>query len=276
MIEIVGIRFHPANKIYYFHTNDLQLSIGDSVVVETNRGKELGKVVIGPHETETEESAEPYKPVLRIAVEDDFNQASQRAPKNERAFAKSEELIKKLNLPMKPITAQYNLDGSHLTVFFSAEKRVDFRELVKELSRSLKTHVELRQLGARDEAKMIGGLGRCGYPLCCVTFLSEFNPVSIRMAKDQNITLNPMKTSGLCGRLLCCLAYECEQYRAMKDKMPSAGQDVQSPLGPARVLFTNAIKEAVTVQLESGASVEIALSDISWKSKHPHEKKEGA
>ncbi len=276
MIEIVGIRFHPANKIYYFHTNNLQLSIGDSVVVETNRGKELGKIVIGSHEVEIEESAEPYKPVLRIAAEDDFDQANQRATKNEKAFSKSEEFINKLNLPMKPIAAQYNLDGSHLTVFFSAEKRVDFRELVKELSRSLKTHVELRQLGARDEAKMIGGLGRCGYPLCCVTFLSEFNPVSIRMAKDQNITLNPMKTSGLCGRLLCCLAYECEHYRNMREKMPSPGQDVQSPLGPAKVLFTNAIKEAVTVQLESGASVEIALTDISWKSKHSHEKKKNS
>ncbi len=273
MMEIVGIRFHRANKIYYFHTNNLQLSMGDSVVVETNRGKELGKVVIGPHEVETDESAEPFKPVLRLAGEDDFNQAAQRQSKNEKAFAKSEELIKKLNLPMKPIAAQYNLDGSHLTVFFSAEKRVDFRELVKELSRSLKTHVELRQLGARDEAKMVGGLGRCGYPLCCVSFLSEFNPVSIRMAKDQNITLNPMKTSGLCGRLLCCLAYECDQYRSMKAKMPSPGQDVQTPLGPARVLFTNAIKEAITVQLESGASVEVALADVSWKPKQPHEKK---
>ena len=165
---------------------------------------------------------------------------------------------------MKPISAQYNLDESHLAIFFSAEKRIDFRELVKELSRSLKTHVELRQVGARDEAKQIGGLGKCGLPLCCTTFLSDFSPVSIRMAKEQNITLNPVKTSGLCGRLLCCLGYEYDQYRAIKETMPKINQEVTTHLGKAKVVGNNPLKNAVSVELSSGATVEMPLNQVDW------------
>lgn len=267
MSEVVGIRFHQAGKIYYFDAAGIPVQLNDSVIVDTNRGQELGQVVISPGQVLSANIAEPLKPVIRKATDDDMKQAEQRKAKNETALIRSQELIEKLNLPMKPVDAQYNLDSSHLTVFFSAEKRVDFRELVKELSRSLKTHVELRQIGARDEAKHIGGLGKCGLALCCTTFLSEFTPVSIKMAKEQNITLNPMKTSGLCGRLLCCLGYEYEQYRDMKEKLPSIGQEVLTSLGKAKVIGLNTLKEAVSLQLESGAIVEMPSSKISWQKK---------
>jgi cell fate regulator YaaT (PSP1 superfamily) len=267
MSELVGIRFHQAGKVYYFDAAGIPMQLNDLVVVETNRGQELGQVVISPGQVLSANIAEPLKPVIRKATDDDMKQVEQRKSKNKEALIKSQELIEKLNLPMKPVDAQYNLDGSHLTVFFSAEKRVDFRELVKELSHSLKTHVELRQIGARDEAKHIGGLGRCGLALCCTTFLSEFNPVSIKMAKEQNITLNPMKTSGLCGRLLCCLGYEYEQYRNMKEKLPSMGQEVLTSLGKAKVIGLNALKEAVSLELESGATLEMPVSKITWQRK---------
>ncbi len=267
MAELVGIRFHRAGKVYYFDATGIPLQVNDCVVVETTRGQELGSVVIAPGQILSANLTEPLKPVIRKATEDDARQSEQRQKKNEKALAKSKELIEKLNLPMKPVAAQYNLDSSHLTVFFSAENRVDFRELVKEISRNLKTHVELRQIGARDEAKHIGGLGRCGFPLCCTTFLSEFTPVSIKMAKEQNITLNPVKTSGLCGRLLCCLGYEYEQYRSMKEKLPSVGQDVSTSLGKAKVIGINALKEAVLVQMESGATVEMPIGKIMWQKK---------
>lgn len=267
MPELTGIRFHQAGKVYYFDTAGIPLQLNDRVIVETARGQELGWVVIAPGQVVSSTINEPLKPVLRKATDDDTKQSEQRLKKNEKALAKSKELIEKLNLSMKPVAAQYNLDGSHLTVFFSAEKRVDFRELVKELSRNLRTHVELRQIGARDEAKHIGGLGRCGFPLCCTTFLIEFTPVSIKMAKEQNITLNPMKTSGLCGRLLCCLGYEYEQYRTMKENLPQAGQEVSTSLGKAKVITINPLKEAVLLELESGAIVEMSVSKLTWQKK---------
>jgi len=168
---------------------------------------------------------------------------------------------------MKLISAEYNLDASRLTIFFSAEGRVDFRELVRELSRSLKVRVEMRQVGPRDEAKLLGGFGRCGLPLCCASFLSEFNPVSIKMAKEQDLPLNPMKISGLCGRLLCCLGYEFEQYRSMKEKMPKEGQRISTAIGMANVVGGNPLEGTVLVELESGARVEISLAEISDTSK---------
>jgi cell fate regulator YaaT (PSP1 superfamily) len=264
MSEVIGIRFQKTGKIYHFDSAELAIDIGDYVVVDTTRGKEIGKVISKLPMISSTDNTEPLKPVLRKATDEDNIQSEQRSKRNEKALQKSKELITKLNLPMKPISAQYNLDCSHLTVFFSAENRVDFRELVKELSRSLRTYVELRQIGARDEAKQIGGLGKCGLCLCCTTCLSEFNPVSIKMAKEQNITLNPMKTSGLCGRLLCCLGYEYEQYRAMKDNFPSINQNVDTQLGKAKVVGNNPLKETVIVELESGATVELPLAQIKW------------
>jgi cell fate regulator YaaT (PSP1 superfamily) len=274
MPEIAGVRFHPAGKVYYFDAADIPLEVNDDVVVETSRGHELGKVVISPKQVIFSEITEPLKPVIRKAQAEDIEKAQQQQKRATNAIAKCRELVEKLKLPMKPISAQYNLDRSHLTIFFSAEKRVDFRELARELSRNLKTRVELRQVGARDEAKLIGGLGKCGFPLCCTTFLSEFEPVSIKMAKEQDIALNPMKTSGVCGRLLCCLDYEYEQYRAMKEKMPSLRQDVSTALGKAKVVSCNPLKETVTVELETGVTVELPLSQIDWREKPADDKQQ--
>jgi cell fate regulator YaaT (PSP1 superfamily) len=276
MSDIVGVRFHQAGKIYYFDPAGLQLEINDHVVVDTNRGQELGKVVIAPKQVIGSTITEPFKPVIRKATEEDLHHSAQRSDKNEMALTKSRELIIKLDLQMKPISAQYSLDGGHLTILFSAEKRVDFRELVKELSRNFRTHVELRQVGARDEAKQFGGIGKCGLPLCCTTFLSEFSPVSIKMAKEQNITLNPMKTSGICGRLLCCLGYEYEQYRSMKERFPAIGQDVSTSLGKAKVVDINPLKDAVSVELESGAKVELGISQVKWQKNSAFEPKQEA
>jgi cell fate regulator YaaT (PSP1 superfamily) len=267
MSEIIGVRLQSAGKVYYFEAADIPLEIDDDVVVETSRGHELGKVVISPKQVIHSEIIEPLKPVIRKALAEDIERANRQQERAKNAIAKCRELIEKLSLSMKPIWAQYNLDGSHLTIFFSAEKRIDFRELVRELSRSLKTRVELRQVGARDEAKLVGGLGKCGCPLCCTTFLSEFAPVSIKMAKEQDITLNPMKTSGICGRLLCCLGYEYEQYLTMKEKMPALRQEVSTALGNAKVVSCNPIKETVTVELETGSTVELPLGQISWQTK---------
>ena len=267
MPETVGVRLQSAGKVYYFDAADIPLEIDDDVVIETARGHELGKVVITPKQVIHSEITEPLKPIIRKASAEDIERAGRQQERARNAIAKCRELIEKLNLPMKPVSAQYNLDGSHLTIFFSAEKRVDFRELVRELSRSLKTRVELRQVGARDEAKLVGGLGKCGCALCCTTFLSEFAPVSIKMAKEQDITLNPMKTSGICGRLLCCLGYEYEQYRSAKEKMPALKQEVSTTLGNAKVVSCNAIKETVTVELETGGNVELPVSQIKWRAK---------
>ncbi|MBC8276180.1 MAG: stage 0 sporulation family protein [Chloroflexi bacterium] len=274
MPEIAGVRFHQAGKVYYFDAADIPLEVNDDVVVETSRGHELGKVVISPKQVIFSEITEPLKPVIRKAQAEDIEKAQQQQKRATNAIAKCRELVEKLKLPMKPISAQYNLDRSHLTIFFSAEKRVDFRELARELSRDLKTRVELRQVGARDEAKLIGGLGKCGFPLCCTTFLSEFEPVSIKMAKEQDIALNPMKTSGVCGRLLCCLNYEYEQYRAMKEKMPSLRQEVSTALGKAKVVSCNPLKETVTIELETGVTVELPLSQIDWREKPPDDKQQ--
>jgi cell fate regulator YaaT (PSP1 superfamily) len=274
MPEIAGVRFHQAGKVYYFDASGIPLEVNDDVVVETSRGHELGKVAISPKQVIYSEITEPLKSVIRKAQAEDIEKAQQQQKRAMNAIAKCRELVEKLNLPMKPISAQYNLDRSHLTIFFSAEKRVDFRELARELSRNLKTRVELRQVGARDEAKLIGGLGKCGFPLCCTTFLSEFEPVSIKMAKEQDIALNPMKTSGVCGRLLCCLDYEYEQYRAMKEKMPPLHQEVPTALGNAKVVSCNPLKETVTVELETGVTVELPLSQIGWREKPSDDKQQ--
>lgn len=265
MSKIIGVRFQPSGKIYYFETQEDSLQVKDQVIVETNRGKDLGTVALPPSEAKPSEASEPLKPVLRKATDDDLKQKDRQQKRTERALSKCKELVAKLNIAMKPILAHYNIDGSHVVIFFIAEKRVDFRELVKELSHELKTYVELRQIGARDESKLLGGIGKCGLPLCCSTFLTEFSPVSIKMAKEQNITLNPLKTSGLCGRLLCCLGYEFEQYKEMKDTLPDLNQTVITPLGAARVISTNPLKQTVWVELESGATVEYQVSQIKWQ-----------
>jgi cell fate regulator YaaT (PSP1 superfamily) len=272
MADIVGIRFKRAGRVYFFDPAGIDLAVNDHVVVKASRGLELGQVVIAPEQVLDSELSEPLKPVVRRAEPEDIEHAQELETKSIEALAECGKWIDKLKLPMKPLAAEYNLNGSRLTVFFSAAERVDFRELVKELTNHFKVRVELRQVGPRDEAKLVGGFGRCGRPLCCVSFLDEFDPVSIRMAKEQDLPLNPMKISGICGRLMCCLSYECEVYRAMRDKLPKKGKPVSTQMGMATVVAGNPLKETVTVELESGATVELPLSEVATEAKPAHKR----
>jgi len=262
MPDVVGIRFKRAGVIYYFDPAGIPLKVGDEVVVDTARGLTTGKVVIAPKQVLASELAEPLKPVLRKAEPEDLRLRDEFMAQEAAALATCETMAARLGLPMKLLRAEYNFDGSRLTFFFSAEGRVDFRALVRELTPTFKTRIELRQVGARDEAKLIGDFGRCGRPLCCVTHLCSFDGVSMKMAKEQNLPLNPAKISGVCGRLLCCLSYENELYRALKEKMPKVGLTVATPTGPAKVVGGNPIKETVLVQLESGATIELPLAQV--------------
>ncbi len=263
MADIVGIRFKRTGKVYYFDPASIEMEVNDWVVVETTHGLALGQVVISPAQALASELTEPLKPVVRKAEAEDIERAREFEEKERETLNVCGEIIAKLNLPMKLLVAEYNLDGSRLTILFSAAERVDFRELVRELTSRLKTRVELRQVGPRDEAKLIGGFGRCGRPLCCASFLCEFAPVSIRMAKEQGLPLNPVKISGCCGRLLCCLVYESEQYSAMKETLPKEGQRVSTPAGVASVIGINPLKETVIVEMESQAVVELPASEIT-------------
>ena len=272
MAEIVGIRFKKAGKVYYFDPAGIDLEVNDYVVVTTTRGLELGYVVIAPRQVLVNEVTIPLKPVVRKAKPEDIERAQELEEKEKEALIECGKLIAKLNLPMKLLSAEYNLDGNRLTFYFSAEERVDFRELVRELTNRLKVRVELQQVGPRDQAKLVGGFGRCGRPLCCMSFLKEFAPVSIKMAKEQDLPLNPMKISGVCGRLLCCLVYESEQYRAMKGELPKEGQRVSTAAGAATVVGSNLLKKTVLVELDSQVTVELPLSEIKIEGK-PSDKK---
>jgi len=264
MANVTGIRFNRAGKIYYFDAGDIALAAGDYAVVKTSRGVELGHVVIAPGQVKGAETGEALSPVVRKAEPEDIAHTKELEEKAEEALIECGKLVAELQLPMKLITAEYNLDSSRLTFLFSAEERVDFRELVRRLSGKFKVRVELRQVGSRDEAKLLGSFGRCGRHLCCSSFLTEFTPVSIKMAKEQDLPLNPMKISGACGRLMCCLSYEGEQYKAMREKMPKAGQRVSTRMGEATVVGNNPIKETVTVTLDSEATVELPLGEVSY------------
>ena len=263
--NVVGIRFQRAGKVYYFDPVGIDFDPDDKAVVETERGLKIGRVVIAPQQVLASDITEPLKPVLRQATPEDIERMEEAAQKEKQALTRCTELARGLNLPMKLLSVESSLDGSYLTIFFSAEGRVDFRQLVRELASSLKTRVELRQVGPRDETKIVGGVGRCGYPLCCATFLTEFNPLSIKTAKEQGLSLEPAKISGICGRLLCCLGYEAEHYRMMKGKLPPIGQQVATPVGEGVVVGLNVLKETVTVQLESQASVEVPAADVTRK-----------
>jgi cell fate regulator YaaT (PSP1 superfamily) len=264
MANIAGIRFKRAGKIYYFDADDIALEAGDYAVVKTSRGMELGQVVIAPGQVLSGKTLETLSPVIRKAEPEDIARAEELNAKAEDALIECGRMIGELGLPMKLLSAEYNLDGSRLTFQFSAEERVDFRDLVRRLTGKFKVRVELRQVGSRDEAKLLGSFGRCGRPLCCTNFLTEFTPVSIKMAKEQDLPLNPMKISGACGRLMCCLAYEGEQYRIMKEKMPKVGQRVSTRLGEATVVGNNPLKETVLVELDSEATVEMPLGEVSY------------
>ena len=273
--DVVGVRFQRSGKVYYFNPAGVDLGVNDRVVVETERGHNIGRVVIAPKQVLASGLTEPLKPVLRKASPEDVEQQEKGRQKEQEALAKCVELAGNLNLPIKLRGAESNLDCSYVTIFFSAEGRVDFRQLVRDLSGALKMRVELHQIGPRDEAKLMGGIGRCGYPLCCTTFLTEFNPLSIRTAKDQGLSLEPAKISGACGRLLCCLGYEAAYYRLMKEKMPRIGQTVVTPVGEGSVIGVNVLKETVTVELESQARVELPAAEVVRKDSGEPTKKKG-
>lgn len=265
LVKIVGVRFKKSGKVYSFDPANIDFNYGDDVVVETTRGLEIGTVITPPKLISPEELKEQLKPVIRKPTDEDYQNKKKHGEKLVEVLLATQELATKHNLPMKIVDGEYNLDGNHLTVYFRAEGRVDFRELVKELNSTLKTKVELRQLGPRDETKIIGGMGRCGRQLCCAAFLTEFSPLSIKMAKEQDLPLNPMKISGTCGRLLCCLAYENEMYHAIRQNMPRVKQNITTPVGPAVVVSLNLLKETVSVKVESEAIVEFPLKDIVYE-----------
>jgi cell fate regulator YaaT (PSP1 superfamily) len=263
MPDIVGIRFKKAGKVYYFDPAGTELKVNDYVVVQTARGVEMGQVMIAPRQVVAADIIAELKPITRKASSDDIKHGEDFAAKEAGAMTECAKIIARINLAMKLVSAEYNLDGSRLTFYFTAEERVDFRELVRELTSFFKTRIELRQIGPRDQAKIVGGLGRCGRPLCCGSFLTEFTPVSIKMAKEQDLPLDPMKISGVCGRLQCCLAYENTQYREAKALMPRKGQPVNTPAGKGFITGVFPFKETVVVELETQTSAEFPLSQIT-------------
>lgn len=248
MIEVVGVRFKKAGKIYYFDPCGLEINQGDSVVVETARGVEFGSCVIGKREIAESEIISPLKPVLRVATTEDTAIHQENKSKAKEAFKICLEKIKQHELEMKLIDVEYTFDNNKVIFYFTADGRIDFRELVKDLASVFKTRIELRQIGVRDESKMVKGLGPCGREICCGSWLGDFAPVSIKMAKDQNLSLNPVKISGLCGRLMCCLKYEHDTYVQIRVGMPNKGDKVKTPDGNAYVVDTNILLETAKVR----------------------------
>ena len=231
MTKVIGVRFRQASKIYFFAPGKLQIEKGDQVIVETARGVEFGNVVVGPKEVPDEEIMQPLKSVIRVATEEDKKIEEKNREKEKEAFDICLEKIRKHELEMKLINAEYTFDNNKVLFYFTADGRIDFRELVKDLAAVFRTRIELRQIGVRDETKIRGGIGICGRPLCCHTYLSEFAPVSIKMAKEQNLSLNPTKISGVCGRLMCCLTNEQETYEELNSHLPAIGDIVTTSEG---------------------------------------------
>lgn len=250
MITVVGVRFKKAGKIYYFDPDSLDINKDDYVVVETARGIEFGNVTVGPKQVSEDEIVQPLKKVIRVAQEEDFIIHQNNKEKAKEAFKICERKIAEHGLEMKLIDVEYTFDNNKVIFYFTADGRVDFRELVRDLAAIFKTRIELRQIGVRDEAKMIGGLGPCGKPICCATFLGEFEPVSIKMAKEQSLSLNPSKISGLCGRLMCCLKYEQEVYEELLKNIPAVGSIVLTPEGKGTVIETFTLLQMVKVRVK--------------------------
>ena len=249
MVKVAGVRFKTAGKVYYFDPDELDVKTGDSVIVETAREMEFGTVTMDVCDVDESEIVAPLKKIIRIANEKDHKQHIENVKKKERAMALCQEKIDKHGLVMKLIDVEYTFDNSKVVFYFTADGRVDFRELVKDLAGVFKMRIELRQIGVRDEAKMLGGIGSCGRALCCHSWLSDFEPVSIKMAKVQNLSLNPAKISGICGRLMCCLKYENDIYMEFRKGMPDVGERVKTPDGTAKVVDTNLLERTVKVRL---------------------------
>lgn len=261
--NVVGIRFKKAGKIYYFDPDNIELMVNDGAIVETTRGVEYGKVVQPPKVVGEEQVVAPLKKVIRKATPEDDAKLAENKRKEQEAHRICFTKIKEHGLPMKLIDVEQTFDDNKIIFYFTADGRVDFRELVKDLAAIFRTRIELRQIGVRDEAKMCGGLGCCGRELCCASWLGEFAPVSIRMAKDQHLSLNPTKISGICGRLMCCLKYENEVYEEAKHNFPEVGTMVRTSVGMARVIGYNIFRNTVTVEVKENKNIlDIPVNEV--------------
>ena len=256
MASVIGVRFKNAGKLYYFDPGNYWPTAGDAVIVETVRGIEYGEVVTGVKEVSDELITPPLKRVIRIATADDAQHDAENRAREREALTLCQKKVQEHKLQMKLVGCEYTFDNSKILFYFTSDKRVDFRGLVKDLAAAFHTRIELRQIGVRDEAKMMGGLGMCGRPVCCAQFLGDFEPVSIKMAKEQNLSLNPTKISGICGRLMCCLKYEEDHYEATRKRMPRIGKEVMTPDGAGLVVDLNILKETVRVRIPKGDGTE--------------------
>lgn len=276
MTRVIGVRFRNVGKIYYFSPKDLEIHTGDHVIVETARGIEYGHVVLAPRDVEDEKVIQPLKEVIRIANPQDDKKEEINRKKEKEAFQVCLKKIREHSLEMKLIDVEYTFDNNKILFYFTADGRIDFRELVKDLAAIFKTRIELRQIGVRDETKILGGIGICGRPLCCHTYLSEFVPVSIKMAKEQNLSLNPTKISGVCGRLMCCLKNEEETYEELNRKLPNTGDRVTTPEGlKGEVQSVNVLRQLVKVIVDVEDEKEIReyqASELKFKSRQKKEK----
>lgn len=277
MTKVIGVRFRKAGKVYYFSPGDNEIKNGDHVIVETARGVEYGYVVLGSHEVEDKKVVQPLKPVLRMASPEDEEIEKTNKEKEKEAFRICLEKIKKHKLEMKLIDTEYTFDNNKILFYFTADGRIDFRELVKDLASVFKTRIELRQIGVRDETKIRGGIGICGRPLCCSSYLSEFIPVSIKMAKEQNLSLNPSKISGVCGRLMCCLKYEEETYEELNSRLPNIGDYVTTDDGlkgevHSVSILRQLVKVIVTVDGDEKEIREYKASQLRFRPRRKKEK----
>lgn len=274
MTKIVGVRFQTAGKVYYFDPKNFNIRRGDHVIVETARGMEYGHVIVGSREVSNEEVVQPLKPVIRIATAEDDERARRNREKEKEAFRICQEKVAKHQLEMKLIGAEYTFDNNKILFYFTADGRIDFRELVKDLAVIFKTRIELRQIGVRDETKMLGGIGVCGRALCCNTYLSEFQPVSIKMAKEQNLSLNPTKISGACGRLMCCLKNEEETYEYLNSRLPNQGDYVTTIDGfKGEVQSVSVLRQTVKVILDIDDEKELREYPVDELKFKPRRKK---
>ncbi len=263
LYDVVGVRFKKAGKVYYFDPNQFDISENEFVIVETVRGIEYGKVVITKKQVDENDVVLPLKKVIRIANENDRTIVEENKHAAKEAYQVCQQKVVEHNLDMKLVDVEYTFDRNKIIFYFTADGRIDFRELVKDLAAIFRTRIKLRQIGVRDEAKMLGGIGPCGRMLCCSTFLGDFEPVSIKMAKDQNLSLNPAKISGLCGRLMCCLKYENDEYEAAKEQLPDLDQRIQTPHGTGRVIGLNILERLIQVELvDKERIVEYTLDEL--------------
>ena len=276
MVKIIGVRFRNVGKIYYFNPKNFQVSPGEHVIVETARGVEYGTVVLGPKEVSEKEVVQPLKDVIRVATPKDDAKAESNRKKEKEAYQICLQKIRAHELEMKLIDVEYTFDNNKVLFYFTADGRIDFRELVKDLAAVFKTRIELRQIGVRDETKILGGMGICGRGLCCHTYLSEFAPVSIKMAKEQNLSLNPTKISGVCGRLMCCLKNEQETYEYLNKRLPNTGDTVTTPEGiKGEVQSVNVLRQLVKVIVDIDDEKEIReykVDELKFSPKHKKDK----